>query len=178
VLLVGTLAGTVGFATRDTGAGHGGSRPAFGRGSPALAPPASAAGRRLRSEAEQIADRVTKEGSDLFDARRADALAASYTEDGAITLTVKDPAGYRDEVTRGRSDVERFYRDLFKGAGALDSENTVEFARLVGPDLLIIHGRFRPNAGEAELPFVQVRVKREDRWLVLKLSLFPGRPAR
>jgi RNA polymerase sigma factor (sigma-70 family) len=172
-LLVGLFAVASGFAHwREEGRGT--SRASVARGTP---PPASTPAGRPSSEAERIAERVLKVGSDLFDAKQAGPLAATYAEDGEISLTVKKEEGYRNEVTRGRADVERFYRDLFKGAGTIDSENTVEFARLVMPDLLIIHGRFRPNVGEEELPFVQVRVKRDDRWQILKLSLFPAHAA-
>ena len=57
-------------------------------------------------------------------------------------------------------------------AGTIDSQNTVELARLISPDILVVHGRFRPNAGERELPFVQMRVKQGDQWMLKTLWLF------
>jgi hypothetical protein len=60
----------------------------------------------------------------------------------------------------------------FEDASTIHSQNTVEFARFVAPDVLIIHGRFRPNVGEQELPFIQLRVKQRDEWLLSKLWLF------
>jgi hypothetical protein len=86
----------------------------------------------------------------------------------------------RSRLYRGhdrlRSRLDGHGRDLFHDAGSIDSENTVEFARLISPDLLVVHGRFRPDAGKPEWPFVQMRVKHGDRWLLSKLWLFlkPG----
>jgi hypothetical protein len=80
------------------------------------------------------------------------------------------------DYKQGRNEIEPFYRDHFQRADTIDSENTVEYARLISGDLLVIHGKFRPNTNEAELPFVQLRVKQGDRWLLSKLWLFlnPG----
>ena len=76
------------------------------------------------------------------------------------------------DTKSGRADIEQFYREIFKDQGAIDSENTVEFARLISPDLLVVHGRFRPDTGKPEWPFVQMRVKQGDSWLMSKLWLF------
>ena len=48
--------------------------------------------------------------------------------------------------------------------------------RRFSPDLLVIHGRFRPNTGQSEIPFVQMRVKQGPEWLIRELWLFlsPG----
>jgi hypothetical protein len=129
------------------------------------------------SEAEQIAGRVLKAGSDLFDAKNASALASTYTDDGVVHLISKsEDQQFKDDTKRGRADIEQFYRDLFREAGPIDSENTVEFARLIAPDLLVVHGRFRPDKGQKELPFVQMRVKQGPEWLLKELWLFlsPG----
>lgn len=125
-----------------------------------------------RSEAERIADQVLKAGSDLYDAKLAVGLAATYTEDGTIHVISKEEGEYKDEVKQGRADIEQYYRDLFKDAGAIDSENFVEVARLIAPDLMVIHGRFRPDAGQKAIPFVQMRIKQKDAWLMSKLWLF------
>ncbi len=125
-----------------------------------------------KSEAETIAEKFLKAGSDLFDAKDAAALAATYTEDGEILLISKKDGEIKEDVKSGRAEIEKLYRDIFHDKGAIDSENTVEFARLISPDLLVVHGRFRPNTGETEWPFVQMRVKKGDRWLMSKLWLF------
>jgi hypothetical protein len=129
------------------------------------------------SEAEQIARRVLKAGSDLFDAKNAQALAATYTDDGIIHIISKSEDGsYKNDTKRGRAEIEQFYRELFQDAAPIDSENTLEFARLIAPDLLVVHGRFRPNTGQKELPFVQMRIKQGPAWQLKELWLFlsPG----
>ncbi len=129
------------------------------------------------SEAEQIANRLLKAGSDLFDAKNASALAATYTGDGQVhVFSRSEDQQYKEDVKRGRADIEQFYRDLFRDSGPIDSENTVEVARLIAPDLLVIHGRFRLNTGQSEFPFVQMRVKQGPEWLIKELWLFlsPG----
>ena len=118
-----------------------------------------------------------KAGSDLFDAKNASALAATYAEDGQLHVYSKsEEQQFKEDVKRGRADIEQFYRDLFRDSGPIDSENTVEVARLIAPDLLVIHGRFRPNTGQSEIPFVQMRVKQGPEWLIKELWLFlsPG----
>ncbi len=159
--LLATGAGAVAFQARESGQeSPGGARPAV---SP-------------KSEAETIAETFLKAGPKLFNAKDAAALAAPYTEDGEILLVSKKDGQIQNEVKEGRADIEEFYRDHFRAADAIDSENTVELSRLIAPDVLVVHGRFRPNAGRAEWPFVQMRVKRGDRWLLSKLWLFlsPG----
>ncbi len=129
-----------------------------------------------KSEAQAIAEKFLKAGSDLFDAKDAAGLAATYAENCEILLVGKKDGAVTEDVKDGRAEVQKFYADYFHEKGAIDSENTVDFARLIAPDILIVHGRFRPNVGEAELPFVQMRVKQGDRWLLSKLWLFlsPG----
>jgi RNA polymerase sigma factor (sigma-70 family) len=128
---------------------------------------------RPQSEAERIAERVLKAGSDLFDAKEAARLAATYTEDSEVHLISKDDSNrYKDEVKQGRAEIEQFYRDHFADAGAIDSENFVQYAHLIAPDLIVIHGRFRPNTDQKAVPFVQLRIKKGDEWLMNKLWLF------
>ncbi|QDV38760.1 RNA polymerase sigma factor [Tautonia plasticadhaerens] len=142
---------------------------------PAPAPAPAPARRPVeppQSEAERIAGEFLDAGSELFDAKDAPRLADTYATDGEIHLISKNGGEVRTDVKRGRAAVEQFYADLFRKAGSIDSENTVEFARQISPDVLVVNGRFRPNAGERELPFVQMRVKQGDRWLLRTLWLF------
>lgn len=129
-----------------------------------------------RSEAEIIAERILDHGSRLFNAKDSEALAATYTEEGTIRLMANEGDHPREEIRTGRAEVERFYRDYFRDATSLNSQNTVEYARLVSPELLIIHGRFSPDRGLRPLPFVQMRRKHNDKWLTDTLWLFvqPG----
>jgi len=168
--LLATGAGAVAFQVRESG-----------QESPTTAPGAKSAGTARpavspKSEAETIAETFLKAGSKLFNAKDAAALAATYTEDGEIVLVGKKDGEITKEVKKGRTDIEEFYSNHFQATEMIDSENTVELARLIAPDVLVVHGRFRPNAGQAELPFVQMRVKRGDRWLLSRLWLFlsPG----
>jgi ketosteroid isomerase-like protein len=129
-------------------------------------------------DAKKLAREVLDQGAALFDARNAANLSASYTEDARLFLVSKDKDKGKYEITtkEGRSEIEGFYSDLFGGADPNEkttSRNTVEFARLVEPDLLVIHGFFEPTTAKPDkCPFVQVRVKKGDRWLIQSLRLF------
>lgn len=125
-----------------------------------------------KSEAETAAETFLKAGADLFDAKNAAGLAATYTPDGTIHLISHRDGQLQDDVKQGQADIEKFYSDLFQQAGVMDSENTVEFVRQIRPDLLIVNGRFRFDVGRPELPFVQMRTKSGDKWLLSQLWLF------
>ena len=104
-------------------------------------------------------------------------MAATYTEDAQGTIFSKDDATgqIKAEVTPGRDAIRKGYEDLFKtrDPGAV-SRNTVDFARFVGNDMLIIQGSFLVDTRDtgAWIPFVQIRTKRGDKWLILSLQLF------
>src|SRR5262249_23643964 len=130
-----------------------------------------------KSEAEKIAEKFLKAGSDLFDAKDAAALASTYTPDATIHLiSKKDDGQLQDDVKRGQSEIEGFYRSYFKEVGTIDSENFLEFAKLLTPDVIVAHGRFRLDVGKEEVPFVQMRSKQGDKWAIYKLLLFLGGP--
>ncbi len=140
----------------------------------ALAGPAGKARSDIppKSEAEQIAEKFLKAGSDLFDAKDAAGLANTYSENGEILIIGEKDGEITEDIKAGRAEIERFYGEYFKDKGAIDSENAVEFARMIAPEILVVHGKFQPNTGEAKLPFVQLRVKHGDKWLMSKLWLF------
>ena len=127
-------------------------------------------------DARRVAQEILDKGASLFDARDAAGLAATYTEDAELTAVFKDQGGgaFRTQVVRGRDAIEKAYQNLFKdGRGGTKSRNRVEYAHFVGPDLLIIHGQFQPDTNrENQIPFVQVRAKKGDRWLMMNLQLF------
>jgi ketosteroid isomerase-like protein len=127
-------------------------------------------------DAKQLAQDILTKGAALFDSRDAAAIAATYTDDAEVTLVIKDKDSgkYKTEVTRGRSAIERGYRDIFKDRKAgTTSRNVVEYAHFVGTDLLIIHGTFTLDVNhEGAFPFVQVRSKQGDKWLLMSLQLF------
>jgi hypothetical protein len=132
--------------------------------------------RAEEKDAKTLAQEVLDKGAALFDKRDAAVMAATYTEDAQLEWVEKDSAtgGIKIDVKKGRDEIETLYRDLFKDAKeATTSKNTVEFARYVGTELMIIQGVFQPNtANEGKLPFVQVRVKQGDKWLMRSLQLF------
>src|SRR4051794_17042813 len=98
----------------------------------ALAPAARA------DEARAIAEKVTKAGAALFDARDAKGLAATYTENARIEVISrgKDTGALKTEVKIGRTEIESYYENLFKNNNPVHARNTVEFARAIGPDLI------------------------------------------
>jgi ketosteroid isomerase-like protein len=127
-------------------------------------------------DAKQLAQAILTKGAALFDTRDAAAMAATYTEDAEIILVTKDEhtGTYKTQVTRGRSAIQRGYQDVFKDRKpGTTSRNVVEFAHFVGTDLLIIHGTFAVDVSQgSSFPFVQVRAKKGDKWLMLSLQLF------
>lgn len=133
---------------------------------------ASAADEGARKAAQDI---LTK-GAALFDTRDASAMADTYTEDAELSLIIKDKdtGNYKAQDSRGRTAIERFYQDFFKDRNSgTTSKNEVEYARFVGNDLLVIHGTFTPDTKEsASFPFVQVREKKGNKWLIISLQLF------
>jgi uncharacterized protein (TIGR02246 family) len=126
--------------------------------------------------AKATAQEILTKGAALFDTHNAAAMADTYTEDSELSLVAKDKdtGTYKPQDTHGRTAIERFYQDFFKDqTSGTKSRNVVEHAHFVGNDLLIIHGTFAPDASKNEsFPFVQVRAKKGDRWLILNLQLF------
>jgi ketosteroid isomerase-like protein len=127
-------------------------------------------------DAKAVAQEVLDKGSALFDTRDAAAMAATYTEDAQLLWIEKDNSTgeIKVSVKKDRSEIESLYRDLFKDATEKPtSKNTVEFARFVAPDLMVIQGVFQPDIEKpAKFPFVQMRVKQGDKWLLKNLQLY------
>jgi ketosteroid isomerase-like protein len=137
----------------------------------ALPVTAGAQDEQAKKEAQAILDK----GAALFDTRDATAMAATYTEDAEIHWISKTEEGeIKVEVKKGRAEIENLYRDIFKNASEkTTSRNTVEFARLVASDILIIEGLFQPNVDNpGKYPFTQVRIKQGDKWLMKSLQFF------
>jgi hypothetical protein len=127
-------------------------------------------------DAKTLAQEILDKGSALFDTRDATAMAATYTEDAQIQWISKDDSTkeIKIELKNGRAEIESLYHDVFKDAKEkTTSKNTVEFARLIAPDLMVIQGIFQPNVvNEGGFPFVQMRVKQGDKWLMKNLQFF------
>jgi hypothetical protein len=127
-------------------------------------------------DAKTVAREVLDKGSALFDTRDAVAMAATYTEDAELLWIDKDSTTgeIKVSVKKDRSEIESLYRDLFKDAKEkTTSKNTVEYARFVGADLMVIHGVFQPNVDkQGKFPFVQMRLKQGEKWVIKNLQLY------
>ncbi len=127
-------------------------------------------------DAQALAQEILDKGAKQFDKKDAAAMAATYTEDAQVFWVAKDQntGEYKTEMREGRSEIEALYRDLFKDSNeTTTSRNTVEYARRLAPDLLVIHGHFQPKISETgTYSFVQVRRKEGDQWKIMSLRLF------
>lgn len=136
----------------------------------------SLAARGEDQDAKSLAQTILDKGAALFDKRDAAAMAATYTDDAQLEWIEKDSTagGIKIDVKKGREEIEAIYHDLFKDAKeATTSKNTVEYARLISSDLILIEGDFQPNvSNDAKFHFVQMRLKKDDKWLIRSLQLF------
>ena len=127
-------------------------------------------------DARSLAQDILTKGAALFDARDAAAMAATYAENAEVIAYSKDneTGALKVDTGRGRADIQKFYADLFKGRSpSARCRNIVEDAHFAGPDLLVIRGTFIIDvADEHPLPFIQVRTRKGDKWLILNLQLF------
>jgi hypothetical protein len=114
-------------------------------------------------------------GAALFDTRDAAAMAATYVEDAEIILIKRDSDTNRIKVeTRsGRAAIEKGYADIFKDRlPEHRSRNTVETARFLGRDLLLVKGRFALNRDQGDsVEFVQIRAREGNQWKVVTMQL-------
>ena len=130
---------------------------------------------RAGAEAQLLLDK----GAALFDSRNASAMAATYIEDATIVVIKRQHNATRGEVElqsfRGRAQIEKGYADIFKERPPqYRSRNTVDFARYLGPNLLLIHGRFALNRDQGDaIQFVQVRARVGADWKIVSLQLIP-----
>jgi hypothetical protein len=128
------------------------------------------------TDAKTVAQDVLDKGAALFDKRDAAAMAATYTEDAQLEWVDKDSATgeIKIDTKKGREEIEAVYHDFFKDQKeATTSKNTVEFARFISPELMVIEGFFQWNvANDAKFHFVQLRQKKDDKWMMRSLTLF------
>jgi hypothetical protein len=128
---------------------------------------------RARTLARDLLDR----GATLFDTRNAAAMAATYIDAAEIILIKRasDSSRVAPETYRGRAAIEKAYADIFKDRlPEHRSRNTVEYARFLGPNLILIQGRFAMNREQGDTAqFVQVRVREGDQWKIVTLQLTP-----
>ena len=132
-------------------------------------------------EAMALATKLTTEGAATFDKFDAKAMAAYYTEDAEIALVTRDGNTFKVQNYIGRERIEEAYADVFKKPETIKSKNTVEYAKLLAPDVLVIAGTFdtqHPEADSPKIPFYQMRVKEGDKWLMSSLRIYflPKKP--
>jgi ketosteroid isomerase-like protein len=126
-------------------------------------------------DAMKLARKLTEEGAAKFNTSNAKAMAAYYIDDAKVFLVGRNESGFSTKEYNGREEIERFYGDLFKDQQNIQSKNTVEYAKMLAPDVLVIVGTFEPNQNAAEplkVPFYQVRIKQGDKWLMSSLRIF------
>lgn len=132
-------------------------------------------GEEPADEAMKLATKITEEGAATFSKQDAKAMAAYYTEDAIVFLQGKSDEGHSVKQYDGKAEIERLYADLFKEPKTIRARNTVEYARLLAPDLLVIAGTFEPDQladKPLKVPFYQVRVKKGEKWLIHSLRVF------
>jgi ketosteroid isomerase-like protein len=137
--------------------------------------PAIFAQDQAADEAMKLAKKITDEGAATFSKADAKAMVAYYTEDAKVFFDAREENEIKVKVYDGHAEIENFYADLFKDPTKVHGKNTVEYARLLASDVLVIAGTFVPNANEAEpikVPFYQVRIKKGDKWLINSLRIF------
>jgi hypothetical protein len=125
--------------------------------------------------ARALAKQILDKGATLFDTRDAEAMSATYVDDGQIILIKRDSNSNKIQIEtrRGRAEIKNGYADIFKDRlPEHRSRNTVETARFIGPDLLLITGRFALNQDQGDvIEFVQVRAREGDQWKVVTMQL-------
>jgi len=126
-------------------------------------------------EATVLAIKLTEQGAATFDTFNAKAMADYFLEDGEIAMVTKEESGLKVKTYKGRAEIEQGYADVFKKPETIKSKNSVEYAKLIAPDVLVIAGTFDLNTlkpDSPKLPFNQVRVKKGDRWLMSSVRVF------
>jgi len=126
-------------------------------------------------EATALAVKLTEQGAATFDTFNAKAMADYYLEDAEIAMVTKEEGGLKVHTYKGRAEIEKGYADMFKKPETIKSRNTVEYAKLIAPDVLVIAGTFDTNTlkpDSVKVPFHQVRVKKGDQWLMSSVRIF------
>ena len=125
--------------------------------------------------ATDLARDILIRGADLFDKRDAAAMAATYLENAEIIVIKRDTGPDRIDVEtiRGQAEIEKAYAKIFKDRQPEHrSRNTIELARFLGPDMLLIKGRFAMNREQSDIgEFVQIRARDKDQWKVVTMQL-------
>ena len=127
-------------------------------------------------EATALAIKLTEEGAATFDTYNAKAMTDYYLDDAEIALTTRNnEGGLNIQTYKGKAEIEKGYADVFKKPETTKSKNTVEYAKFLAPDILVIAGTFDLNTlkpDSPKVPFYQVRMKKGEKWLMSSLRIF------
>ena len=146
-----------------------------------LVGPAAAFGQDDDTRAVTVARDILDRGAALFDKRDAAAMAATYVETAEIIVIKRasDSDRFVTETRQGRTAIERAYAEIFKDRlPEHRCRNTVESARFMTQDLLLIRGRFAMNREQGDASSSSRSAHREgDQWKVVTMQLMelPGR---
>jgi hypothetical protein len=137
--------------------------------------PVLAIGQDETARATNLAKELLDRGAALFDKRDAPAMATTYLDAAEVIVIKRDSASERMvvEAKHGRAEIEQTYAEIFKDRQPEHKcRNTVEAARFLSPDVLIIRGRFALNREQGDaLQFVQIRARDRDDWKVATMQL-------
>jgi hypothetical protein len=126
-------------------------------------------------DAKGVAQELLNKGALLFDKHDAAAMAETYADNARVTWVEKDKdtGKYKFETKDGRAEIEKLYRGLFENSTEkTTSRNTVEFAKFISSNLMVIEGTFEPKIDQGKYAFTQERVKQGDRWLIQTLRIY------
>jgi ketosteroid isomerase-like protein len=129
--------------------------------------------RAADDDAKAVSQALLDKGAALFSDKDAPGLAKTYTDDAELVVVLKSSSEAKTEIKRGPAEIEEFYRSLFKNNEPIRAKNTVEYARYIGPDMLMIAGVFEIVEKETlQVRFVQIREKRGDSWKIHHLRAY------
>ena len=106
-------------------------------------------------------------------------MAATYIEDGSVVVIKRQHNASQGEVVlqkfRGREEIEKGYADIFKERPPeYRSRNIVDFARYLGPHLLLIQGRSRHSTATRATRSSSYRFAHVgDDWKIVSMQLAP-----
>lgn len=126
-------------------------------------------------EATKLATKLTEEGAATFDTCNAKAMSDYYLDDAEISLMTREDGGLKTESARGKTEIEKFYADIFKKPETIKSRNIIEYAKFLAPDVLVIAGTFDTNTlkpDSPKIPFYQVRVQKGEKWLTSSMRIY------
>lgn len=138
--------------------------------------PSTLLGQEDDAKAKAVAQETLNKGAALFDKRDANAMAATFVENAQIILCKRssDSGNFETETRSGRTSILQAYADIFKDRSPEHkAKNTVDSAKFLGKDLLLIHGKFSLNQDDGDsIRFVQIRTREGEEWKVVTMQLF------